>query len=77
MDAVLAATFGNITMVSFVDLFLTANILPSVISGVSSYGQNCVASENTETSAERTFFYVGGQYVNSTFVSTLVTQKSG
>lgn len=77
MDAGLASTVGNITMVSFIDFFLTANILPSVFSGVSSRSQNCLASENTEASAERTFFYVGGQYVNSTFVSTLVTQKSG
>jgi hypothetical protein len=56
-------------MASILNFFLAVNVLPNVLSGVIPYGQNSVVSGNTEAFAERTFFYVGGQYVNTTFVS--------
>lgn len=62
-------------MASILDFFLTVNLLPSVLSGAISYGQNSLDSEITEAFAERTFFHVGGQYVNITFVSPLLSQR--
>lgn len=56
----------NDTMGSILNFFLTANLMPSVLSGVVSYGQNPLQSQNTEAFAERTFLYVGGQYINTT-----------
>ncbi|KAG8158150.1 hypothetical protein KVR01_011911 [Diaporthe batatas] len=53
-------------MVSILNFLLTASLLPTAFSGAVSYGQNSSDSQNTEAFAERTFFYVGGQYVNTT-----------
>lgn len=59
----------NNTMASILNLFLTASLLPTVWSGIVPYGQNFSGSQSTEAFAERTFFSVGGQYVNTTLVS--------
>lgn len=58
-------------MASILNSFLTASLLPIVLSGVVSNGQKSSESQNAEAFAERTFFYVGGQYVNTTIVSCL------
>lgn len=63
-------------MASILDFFFAVNLLPSVLSGVMPYSQNSLDSENSEAFAERTFFYVGGQYVNITFVSPLPSRRS-
>lgn len=59
----------NTTMASLIPSFLTFGLLPSFFSAVMPYGQSPIAGQNTEAFVERTFFYVGGQYVNYTFVS--------
>lgn len=48
---------------------LTFGLLPSLFSAVMPYGQSPVTGQNTEAFAERTYFYVGGQYINTIFVS--------
>lgn len=65
---------SNMTMNSLMPGFLTLGLLPSLFSAVMPYGQSPMAGQSTETFAERTFFYVGGQYVNYTFVSTHLGQ---
>lgn len=59
----------NTTMASRIPSFLTFGLLPSFFSAVMPYGQSPMAGQNTEAFVERTFFYVGGEYVNYTFVS--------
>lgn len=61
------ASISNITMTSLLPSFLTFGLLPNFFSAVTPYGQNSMVGQNTD--AERKFFYVGGQYVNATFVS--------
>ena len=60
---------SNTTMTYLVPSILTFGLLPSFFSAVMPYGQSPVAGQNTEAFAERTYFYVGGQYINTTFVS--------
>lgn len=65
---------SNFTMASLIHFFLTFGVLPGVLSasGSNSRSQSPLGGRNTETFAERNYFYVGGQYVNTTFVSTQV-----
>lgn len=62
-----SASISNITMNSLIPSFLTFGLLPNFFSAVTPYGQSSMFGQNTD--AEREFFYVGGQYVNATFVS--------
>lgn len=64
-----SASVSNITMNSFIPTLLTFGLLPGFFSAVMPYGQSPMAGQNTEAIAARTYFYVGGQYVNSTLVS--------
>lgn len=59
----------NTTMTSLIPSFLKFGLLPGFFSAVMPCGQSPMAGQNTEAFAERSFFYVGGQYVNYTFVS--------
>lgn len=67
---------SNTTMTYLVPSILTLGLLPSFFSAVMPYGETPVAGQNTEAFAERTYFYVGGQYINTTFVSLALSEMS-
>lgn len=68
---------SNTTMTYLVPSILTFGLLPSFFSAVMPYGDSPVAGQNNEAFAERTYLYVGGQYINTTFVSLALSEMSG